>query len=112
MSEIATPPEPDRLDPIAILREELIAAGIAHGADRCEELADNVVQRYVRRIGGFMVYVRNRQSNEAARVADEVYAKFNGTNLRALAREYGRSSRTLQRMIAAKRAALAKTGSQ
>ena len=99
----------NRLDPIAILREELIAAGIAHGADRCEELADNVVQRYMRRVGGFMVYVRNRERGEAARLADEIYAKFNGTNTRALAREYGKSARTLQRIIAAKRLERSKT---
>ncbi|SFE88613.1 Mor transcription activator family protein [Paracidovorax wautersii] len=99
------PIEPDRIDPIAILREELIAAGIAHGADRCEELAENVVQRYVRRLGGMPVYVRSQRARDSAKVADEIYQKFNGVNTKALAREYGKSARTVQRIILARRAA-------
>ncbi len=95
--------DPNRLDPIAILREELIAAGMAHGADRCEELAENVVQRYVKRLGGFMVYVRNQRGLESARVAAEIVEKFDGTNTRALAKEYGKSARTIQRILVSMR---------
>lgn len=88
----------DRIDPIAILREEAIAAAMAHGADRCEELADNLVQRYAQRVGGFNAYVR---ACRAERLEDQVARLHTGRNSREIARELGISQRHAQRLIAA-----------
>jgi len=100
MPEIALPPEPDRFDPIAILREEAYAAAVAHGADRCEELANNLVARYVSRIGGFTAYVPTRRAQDRARVASEIYSRFNGTNFNELARDFHMSARNIRYIIA------------
>ena len=89
----------DRIDPIAILREEAIAAAIAHGADRCEELADNLVQRYAQRVGGFNAYVRLRRAR-AASLKAEVARLHTGQNTREIARALGVSQRYVQKIVA------------
>lgn len=92
-----TPPTPDRIDPVAILREEAIAAAIAHGADRCEELADNLVQRYTGRIGGFNAYVPTAR---AARLLADVERLHTGNNTSDVARALGITPRHVQRLVA------------
>lgn len=89
----------DRLDPIAILREEAIAAAIAHGADRCEELAENLVHRYVNRVGGLPVYVRQAKAMERSRLHEDIRRRWTGDNLPDLARETGLSTRHLRRIV-------------
>lgn len=88
---------PDRIDPIAILREEAIAAAIAHGADRCEELADNLVQRYARRVGGFNAYVR---TSRAEHLLAEVARLHTGDNTAEVARALQITPRHVQRLVA------------
>lgn len=100
---VDSPDRPDRPDAIAILREELIAAAIAHGADRCEELADNLVRRFVYRLGGGTTYIRNQKAAERARVAEEIRQRFNGRNATALAREYGMTARNVRYILSAAR---------
>lgn len=89
----------NKLDPIAVLREELAAAAICHGVERVEDLTETLVVRYVQRLGGSTVYVRNARVLQRERLAQEVRAKFNGRNTRALAREYGVSVRWIQRLL-------------
>ncbi|ADV01270.1 hypothetical protein Alide_3552 [Alicycliphilus denitrificans BC] len=89
----------DRIDPIAILREEAIAAALAHGADRCEELADNLVQRYAQRVGGINAYVRIRRARTAT-IKAEVARRHNGKNTREIARDLGVSQRYVQKIVA------------
>lgn len=89
----------NKLDPIAVLREELAAAAICHGVERVEDLTEALVDRYVQRLGGSTVYVRNARVLQRERLAQEVRAKFNGRNTRALAREYGVSVRWVQRLL-------------
>lgn len=89
----------DKLDPIAVLREELTAAAVCHGVERVEDLTEALVSRVVQRLGGFTVYVRTPRVMERERLAKEVRAKFNGRNARALAREYGVSVRWVQRIL-------------
>ena len=43
----------NKLDPIAVLREELAAAALCHGVERVEDLTEELVRRYVQRLGGF-----------------------------------------------------------
>lgn len=94
-----TPSSGHKLDPIAVLREELAAAAICHGVERVEDLTEELVRRYVQRLGGATVYVRNPRVMERERLAQEVRARFNGRNTRALAREYGVSVRWVQRLL-------------
>ncbi|MEG2469004.1 MAG: Mor transcription activator family protein [Comamonas sp.] len=89
-----------KLDPIAVLREELAAAAMYHGVERVEDLTEALVSRVVQRLGGTSVYVRNARVLQRERLAQEVRAKFNGRNTRALAREYGVSVRWVQRLLA------------
>lgn len=89
----------NKLDPIAVLREELTAAAVCHGVERVEDLTEALVNRVVQRLGGTTVYVRNPRVMERERLATEVRAKFNGRNTRALAREYGVSVRWVQRLV-------------
>lgn len=89
----------NKLDPIAVLREELAAAALCHGVERVEDLTEALVTRVVQRLGGSTVYVRNARVLQRERLAQEVRAKFNGRNTRALAREYGVSVRWVQRLL-------------
>lgn len=89
----------NKLDPIAVLREELAAAAVCHGVERVEDLTEELVRRYVQRLGGVQVYVPSIGSLERERTAQEICAKFNGRNTRALAREYGVSVRWVQKLL-------------
>lgn len=90
----------NKLDPIAVLREELAAAAVCQGVERVEDLTEALVSRVVQRLGGTTVYVRNPRVMERERIAQEVRAKFNGRNTRVLAREYGVSVRWVQKILA------------
>lgn len=97
MSTPTPPPgQPDRLDPLAVLREEAIAAALAHGAERCEELAENLVERYAQRIGGFNAYVRKAR---ATHLLDDVARLHTGHNTREVARALGITPRHVQRLV-------------
>jgi Mor family transcriptional regulator len=88
-----------KLDPLTILREELIAAALCHGVERCEELADSTVKRYVDRMGGVQTYVKSQKRVDATRVASEIVRRHNGRNTFELAREFSLSIRQVQRII-------------
>lgn len=100
VTSTSTPSSGCKLDPIAVLREELAAAAICHGVERVEDLTEALVDRYVQRLGGSTVYVRNARVLQRERLAQEVRAKFNGRNTRALAREHGVSVRWVQKILA------------
>ena len=89
----------NKLDPIAVLREELAAAAVCQGVERVEDLTEALVSCVVQRLGGVQVYVPSIGSLERERIAQEIRAKFNGRNTRALAREYGVSVRWVQRLL-------------
>ncbi|MDN5540094.1 MAG: hypothetical protein L0H08_24415 [Comamonas sp.] len=89
----------NKLDPIAVLREELAAAALCHGVERVEDLTEELVRRYVQRLGGLNVYVRNERVRERERVAQEIRASFDGCNARELACRFGLSVRQVQRIL-------------
>lgn len=97
----STPPVPsnNRLDPIAVLREELAAAALCHGVERVEDLTEELVRRYVQRLGGVQVYVPTERSLDRERVAEEIRASFDGRNARELACKYRVSVRWVQKLI-------------
>lgn len=89
----------NKLDPIAVLREELAAAALCHGVERVEDLTEELVRRYVQRLGGLTVYVRNVRMLESERVAQEIRASFDGCNARELATKYGLSVRWVRKIL-------------
>lgn len=101
VASTSTPASAHKLDPIAVLREELAAAALCHGVERVEDLTEELVRRYVQRLGGGQVYVPSIGSLDRERIAQEVRTKFNGRNTRALAREYEVSVRWVQKLLEA-----------
>ena len=91
----------NKLDPIAVLREELAAAALCHGVERVEDLTEELVRRYVQRLGGLNVYVRNERVRERERVAQEIRASFDGCNALELSRRFGLGVRQVQRILLA-----------
>lgn len=89
----------NKLDPIAVLREELAAAAVCHGVERVEDLTEELVRRYVQRVGGLNVYVRNERVRERERVTAEIRSSFDGRNTKELARKYQLSLRQVQRIL-------------
>lgn len=89
----------NKLDPIAVLREELTAAAVCHGVERVEDLTEALVDHYVQRLGGLTVYVRNERLRECERVIAVIQSGFNGRNTKELARKHHLSVRQVQRIL-------------
>lgn len=89
----------NKLDPIAVLREELAAAALCHGVERVEDLTEELVRRYVQRLGGVQVYVPTERSLDRERVVEAIRASFDGRNARELASKYGISVRWVQKIL-------------
>lgn len=93
----------NKLDPIAVLREELAAAAVCHGVERVEDLTEALVSRVVQRLGGANVYVPVSRIVQREKLAQEIFAHFNGRNTRDLARRFGVSVRQVQRVLLGQR---------
>lgn len=100
----------NKLDPIAVLREELAAAAVCHGVERVEDLTEALVTRVVQRLGGVHVYMPGQRSVERERVAQEIRANFNGRNTKELARKYQLSLRQVQRILMSRQNAAVHSG--
>lgn len=86
-------------DPLSILKEEARDVAIKYGAQWCEEATTVFANRIILRLGGVQIYVP-RQSHQDKKVRDnEVRGRFNGRNLRDLAREFGVTERTIRRIL-------------
>lgn len=92
----------NKLDPIAVLREELAAAALCHGVERVEDLTEELVRRYVQRLGGVHVYVPGQRAVDRRRVAQEIRDSFDGCNAFELSRRFGLSVRQVQRILESK----------
>ncbi|WP_369337562.1 Mor transcription activator family protein [Comamonas guangdongensis] len=90
---------PNKLDPIAVLREELAAAALCHGVERVEDLTEELVRRYVQRLGGGYVYVTTQHGLKKKQMAEEIRQRFNGINIRELSHIYGLSIRHVRRIV-------------
>lgn len=88
-----------KLDPIAVLREELAAAAVCQGVERVEDLTEALVSRVVQRLGGVHVYMPGQRAVERKRVTQEIRNSFNGRNMRELARQHSLSLRQVQRIL-------------
>lgn len=91
----------NKLDPIAVLREELAAAAVCHGVERVEDLTEALVTRVVQRLGGVQVYVPSARSLEKTKMAAEIRERFTGRNARELAKVYGLTPRHIRRLLMA-----------
>lgn len=89
----------DKLDPIAVFREELTAVAICHGVRDVDTLTDAYLHRVVQRLGGVQVYVPSERTLNRERVVQEIRASFNGRNLRELAVKYGLSVRWVRSIV-------------
>lgn len=89
----------NKLDPIAVLREELAAAAVCHGVERVEDLTEALVTRVVQRLGGAQVYVPTEKSLYRERIAQEIRNKFDGRNVRQLANSHGLSVRRVLQIL-------------
>ena len=90
-------------EPIAIIEEEARAMARCFGVTAPEEAAASLVDRILLRLGGAHVYLPRRSARARARTQVEIVARFNGSNLFELAREYAMSPRHLRRIIAKQR---------
>ncbi|GEQ77403.1 hypothetical protein CTTA_4408 [Comamonas testosteroni] len=88
-----------QLDAIAVLREELAAAALCHGVERVEDLTEDLVRRYVQRLGGGYVYVTTQHGLKKKQMAEEIRQRFNGINIRELSHIYGLSIRHVRRIV-------------
>jgi Mor family transcriptional regulator len=89
----------NKLDPIAVLREELAAAAVCHGVERVDDLTEELVRRYVQRLGGGYVYVATQRGLKKRQMAEEIRQRFNGFNTRELSLTYGISARHVRRIV-------------
>lgn len=89
----------NKLDPITVLREELAAAALCHGVERVEDLTEELVRRYVQRLGGVQVYVPTERFLDRGRIAQEIRENFDGCNAQKLASDYGLSVRRVRQIL-------------
>lgn len=87
---------------IDVLDAELRAAGLCFGVDRADDMAQSVLRRVVKRLGGRRVYVRTTVRNRSE-MKRAVKRDFNGSNWEDVARKQGVSVRTVRRMLAGER---------
>lgn len=83
---------------IDVLDSELRAAGLCFGVDRADDMAQSVLRRVVKRLGGRRVYVRTTVRSRAA-VEQAVVRDFTGGNQAEVARKQGVSVRTVYRIL-------------
>jgi len=97
----STPPvsSPNKLDPIAMLREELAAAALCHGVERVEDLTEELISRVIQRLGGVHVYVPGQRAVDRKRVTQQIRDSFDGCNAFELSRRFGLSLRQVQRIV-------------
>lgn len=84
---------------IDVLGAELRAAGLCFGVDRADDMAQSVLRRVVKRLGGRRVYVRTTVRNRAE-IERAVRRDFTGVNLADVARKHSISVRTAYRILA------------
>lgn len=93
---------------IDVLDAELRAAGLCFGVDRADDMAQSVLRRVVKRLGGQSIYVRTTVRNRA-KIEQAVKHDFNGNNQTEVARKQGVSVRTVYRIISGGRQAAGHT---
>lgn len=86
-------------DPLSIIEDEARAVAVCYGAQWCDEAAATLVRRIVMRLGGTQVYVPRQTVADRAWRDSQIRERFNGCNIRELARDYGIAERTIRRIV-------------
>lgn len=87
-------------DPLAIINEEAKAVAMHYGATWCDEAAALLARRIASRLGGSQLYVPMQTAADRKARDAQLRGRFDGTNVRALAREFRTSERTVRRVLA------------
>ena len=95
--------KPDELDPIEIIRAEARAVAQCFGIAAADEAAASMVERLQARLAGVSVYIPARSSQDRERVRVEILARYDGTNVGQLAREFDLTQRGVRKLIARSR---------
>ncbi|AGU51538.1 Mor transcription activator family protein [Variovorax paradoxus B4] len=86
-------------EPLAIIEEEARAMARCFGVAVPEDAAASLIERILLRLGGAHIYLPRRTSRKRQQAHREIVCKFNGSNLMALAKEYGMTPRHVRRII-------------
>lgn len=93
--------DPSYEDPIVIIENEARVVAVHYGAIWGDEARLALMRRIAARLGGTQIYFP-RQRGEDRRLRDEeIRARFNGRNIRALAVAFKLSERTVRRIVEA-----------
>ena len=106
-AQTATHPDTTAL---AIIAREVTSAAASFGITCPGDLAQSVIERIVKRIGGQKIYIPSETAAQARRRAALIRAQFNGNNYAELGRLHKLEPRSVRRIIDASiNAATAKT---
>ena len=86
-------------DPVLVIQQEARAVAQSFGVAVPDEAAAALVERLLLRLGGSKVYVPKLNRRAAHSVIRE---RFDGSNLKQLAREHGLSVRHVRRILGMK----------
>ena len=86
-------------EPLTIIEEEARAMARCFGASAPDEAAASLIDRILLRLGGAHIYLPKRSARERRQAHMEIAARFNGSNLFELAKEYQMTPRHLRRII-------------
>lgn len=97
-------------EPMDIIREEARAVALSFGVRACDEAAAALIDRVHARLAGSHIYLAKRSAVDRRRRQAEMMARFDGTNLEPLAREYRISLRHARRLVMVRQAAVTLAG--
>lgn len=103
-------PTPYSEEPLAVIEEEARAMAACFGVVAADEAAASLVDRVRKRLGGTHIYIPQRTARERAKLHQEIVSKFNGRNLRELAREHELTPRHVRRILLEGRSSIASEG--
>ncbi len=95
-AKTATPPDTTVL---AIIAREASAAAASFGIACPDDLAQSVIERIVKRIGGQKIYIPSETATQARRRGALIRAQFMGNNITELARLHHITPRQVRRII-------------
>lgn len=87
-------------DSLSIINEEAKAVAMRYGAAWCDEAAALLARRLADRLGGTQLYIPMQSVADRKARDVELRKRFDGKNIRALAREFHTSERTVRRILA------------
>jgi len=90
---------PTDTTPIDIIALEARATAASFGITCPDDLAQSLVERLVKRIGGQKIYIPSETSAQARRRSAQIRTQFAGNNIADLARVHHLTPRQVRRII-------------